>query len=152
MKHLTSPASKTFRRGAVASTVLMVMTVMALSVSTSGCATRPYGTPGSGYGADYTPVVDLRGTNAYQYNSDLDQCRGYAQQVSAGDGVVNGALTGAVVGGVLSAAMGNNSRANRRTALVGALVGGAANGSSSLLRQQQIMIRCLAGRGYRVLG
>lgn len=117
----------------------------------AGCATAP-GAPGNGLGASYTPVVDMQGVDVAKYNQDVNECRAYAAQVDAGGNAVAGAVTGAVLMGALSAAMGNRSRWNNRYMGAGAISGGAGAAAGSMQKQQAIIMRCMAGRGYNVLG
>jgi len=94
------------------------------------------------------PIVDMAGVDPAQYQRDLAECRGYADQVPkrAGGGAVVGALIGAAVG----AAIGNSDTAQ---ALAGAgAVQGAAEGAAMSHQERAVVVRrCLAGRGYRVL-
>lgn len=117
----------------------------------SGCATRPPGTPGYGFGANYTPVIDLAGVNMSRYSTDLDACREYAKSIDSTDAAVSGAIVGALIGAAISARYGVQGRANTDNAIYGASAGGAAASGRALNTQQRIITNCMAGRGYRTL-
>ncbi len=102
----------------------------------------------AGTGAEYRPVVDRPGPN---YEADLADCqklatqRDYVNGDSATDTAV-GAGGGAVLG------LLTNSWAG---AGVGALVGGAGGATVGGLGakddRKSIVIKCMQGRGYKVL-
>ncbi|MEX2130382.1 MAG: hypothetical protein WD772_02765 [Pseudohongiellaceae bacterium] len=99
---------------------------------------------------DDRPIVDMQGVNVAQYNTDLAECRIYADEVRAGREAAQGAVGGAVVGGVIGAAIGNSDTV-QRAAGAGA-VAGAARGVGEAVREREMVVRnCLRGRGYRVL-
>jgi len=98
------------------------------------------------------PVVDMKGVDTAQYNRDLYECQQYANQVSPGENAAGAAVAGALFGAALSAALGGHSRANTLNAGGGAVAAGTGAAVNSLKKQQDIIGRCLAGRGYRVLG
>jgi len=97
------------------------------------------------------PLIDSHGVDLSRYEADLAQCNQYAAQVlGAGERAVIGALVGAGLSALLSGMTGNRNMAGpaaRGGALLGA-IGGGADGAQS---QHQVVTRCLAGRGYRVL-
>ena len=109
----------------------------------SGCAAPS--------GANYRPIVDTQGVDFNRYESDLKACQGYATQTaSAGESAVGGAVSGALLGGLLASAAGKGySRTN--TAQVGAVTGAVSAGAQGETSQRNIIRRCLAGRGYKVL-
>ncbi len=106
----------------------------------SGCASM-------GMGSGYVPMVDMQGRSQEQFDSDLRDCQGMAasQQRTAALAVAGAVIFG-VVGAVL-ATRGFKTDAAEKLAIVGAGTG-AADGIG---RQQDIVRRCLAGRGYSVL-
>lgn len=123
----------------------ILMGIAALSLA-AGCAAQTY-----------NPVVDTGNVDQAQYQTDLAQCRQYAEQVSpageatenaligAGAGAVLGVVTGALIGGV-----GVGQGAAVGAALGG--LGGAGHGALQGTEQQKrIIADCLAGRGYNVL-
>lgn len=119
-----------------------VVTVCIASLLT-GCAATS--------GSNYRPIVDTRSVDLNRYENDLRDCQGYATQTAgAGESAAAGALAGAVLGGVLAAAAGKNySRTS--TARVGAVTGAVGAGAQGETDQRNIIRRCLAGRGYKVL-
>lgn len=102
-------------------------------------------------GANYRPIIDAQGVDFNRYEHDLRECQSYATQTAgAGESAAAGALAGALLGGVLAAAAGKNySRSS--TARVGAVTGAVGAGAEGETNQRNIIRRCLAGRGYRVL-
>jgi uncharacterized protein YcfJ len=126
------------------------VTTLAAVAMLASCATAPGS--GSGYGAGWEPVVDVRAAQMEQYPADLAACQAHATRVmSAADAAVAGAVVGAIFGALLGAAAGGNSRFNREMAGVGALSGGVGAAASAEGGQRGIISRCLAGRGYSVL-
>ena len=59
-------------------------------------------------------------------------------------------MVGAVVGSVFGAVLGNSGTA-KRGAGIGAVGGGASGAGEGLREREQVIKRCLIGRGYRVL-
>jgi hypothetical protein len=132
---------------------LMARTIAAaVAVSIlAGCATRPLGSPGTGYGSEYTPIVDMRGVDSARWASDLAECRDYARQVDTAGNAATGAVAGAILGAALMAAAGGNRRWTERNASVGAVQGTAAGLGSGVQKERLVMNNCIIGRGYRVL-
>lgn len=102
-------------------------------------------------GANYAPMVDIRPGQEKAYESDLAACQNYARQrPGAGSGAAGGALGGAALGAVIGSV--TRTRAYRTDmATVGAITGGLSGASSGANAQQNIIRRCMAGRGYTVL-
>jgi hypothetical protein len=104
----------------------------------------------------YRPVVDMQGVDGARYEQDLAECRRYAEQVSpggeaaAGGGVM--ALFGAALGALFGAFGGNAGTGAGLGAAAGGVTGTASGAAGGVARQHQIIDRCLAGRGYHVLG
>lgn len=127
---------------------------LAITVAASiltGCATRPAGSPGSGFGSEYTPIVDMRGVDPARWTADLAECRDYARQVDTAGNAATGAVAGALLGAALMAAAGGNRRWTERNASVGAVRGTAAGLASGVQKERLVMNNCVIGRGYRVL-
>ena len=99
---------------------------------------------------DSKPIVDTKGTDMSQYESDLEECNTFANEVSTGKSVVKGAAAGAVIGAVLEAVT-DGSRGRGDATETGAVAGGAKSGIRAVREKEQIVKRCLRGRGYRVL-
>lgn len=95
----------------------------------------------------------LDGPQNAAYQTDLAQCRALAAQHTQGQGKT-AALQGAGIGAVIGVLDGNDGdRADG--ALVGAAIGGglgALEGNSARDEEQRtILLRCMQGRGHRVL-
>ena len=104
----------------------------------SGCATR---------GANYVPLVDMKGKDQQAFNTDVVECQSYAKQrIDAAQGAVAGAVVGALLGALI-APRGYRNNVAGQTAVAGA-AGGAVGANDT---QETITKRCLAGRGYNVL-
>lgn len=117
----------------------------------AGCATGGSIAPGGGFGSDYVPVVDMQGVEPTKFDSDLEDCRRYARSIDVGRSALAGAAGAAAFGAILAAALGGrraDSLALARSGLfTGAVEGTAAAGG----KQQNILLNCLVGRGYRPL-
>jgi outer membrane lipoprotein SlyB len=96
-------------------------------------------------------IIDERGVDMAKYRADLADCRRYADQVKTGEKAARGAASGAVVGGAVGVIVGDSSEAAARGAGVGAVTGGAKGVARGEREEIQVVKRCLAGRGYRVL-
>ncbi|MFQ5745378.1 MAG: hypothetical protein ACE5HV_17635, partial [Acidobacteriota bacterium] len=105
--------------------------------------------------AGYRPIVDLKGVDSNRYEADLRECQQYAKQISPAGSGIGGALLGGLFGAALGAATGAAVGAPGRGAALGTAVGGVTGGGSAAASaaqaQQEVIKRCLAGRGYRVL-
>lgn len=128
--------------------------VFAITSSLVGCASNPNAV-GSGYGAGYTPVID--GPQDSNYWANLGECRNLASQVQrnresevAGQAVA-GAVAGALIGGLLGG-KGYRNETSAYVAKAGAVTGGAQALGSAAQGGKQVIINCMIGRGYRVLG
>lgn len=96
------------------------------------------------------PIVDLQGVNIIAYESDLIDCQQYADEVQIGRQAAVGTVAGAAVGSVFGAIIGDSGTA-QRGAGVGAVSGGMRGVGNGLGEREQVIRRCLIGRGYRVL-
>ncbi|MBI5277371.1 MAG: glycine zipper family protein [Burkholderiales bacterium] len=115
----------------------------AAALALAGCATT---------GANYRPIVDLRGSNPAAYETDLRECQAYATQTAgAGESAAAGAVGGAILGALLGIAAGYGSRNYQHTAGVGAVAGAAGAAAQGEQNQRDIIRRCMSGRGYNVL-
>jgi uncharacterized protein YcfJ len=120
-------------------TRLIVYTISAI-FALSGCA-----------GANYRPLVDTKGVDMNQYESNLRECQQYATQVAgAGENAATGAVAGAVLGALLAGLAGKNYDRGA-TARVGALSGAVSAGAQGEQDQRNVIRNCMNGRGYRVL-
>ena len=114
----------------------------------SGCISTQSGsifTPGSG-----KPIVDTKGVNMAQYELDLEECSTFSEDISTGKSIAKGVITGAAVGAVIEA-IADNARSRRDAIEVGAVTGGTQSGIRAVQEKEQIVRRCLRGRGYKVL-
>jgi hypothetical protein len=114
----------------------------------SGCIANQSGSifnTGSG-----KPIVDTKGVNMSQYELDLEECSTFAEDISTGKSIAKGAVTGAAVGAVIEA-ITEDVRSRRDAIEVGAVSGGVQSGIRAVREKEQIVRRCLRGRGYKVL-
>lgn len=103
-------------------------------------------------GANYRPVVDLKGVNGSKYEQDLSECQSLARQTSnAGTTAGEEAVAGTAIGGLLGLVGGGNGSNIAQAAGVGAVIGGAHGLYSGSQSQETVIKRCLSGRGYKVL-
>ena len=101
--------------------------------------------PGSG-----KPIVDTKGVNMAQYELDLQECSTFAEDISTGKSIAKGAVAGGAVGAVIEA-ITDDERSWGDTFEVGAVSGGAKSGIRAVREKEQLVRRCLRGRGYKVL-
>jgi len=95
-------------------------------------------------------IIDEKSVDMNQYRQDLADCRAYASQVKTGEKTAKGAASGAVVGGLTGAIFGGASGA-AQGAGVGAIGGGVTGANEGERTEVDVVKRCLAGRGYRLL-
>ena len=96
------------------------------------------------------PVIDTKGVNMSQYEIDHKECSIFSEDISTGKSIAKGAVTGAAVGAVIEA-ITDDVRSRRDAIEVGAVSGGAQSGIRAVREKEQILKRCLRGRGYKVL-
>ena len=112
-----------------------------LSLALGGCASS---------GANFRPVVDLKGRNQADYEQNLRECQQYALQVAgAADQAATGAIAGALLGTAFAAIAGGGNR--NAAAGIGALSGATSGAVAGERDQRTFISRCLAGRGFNVL-
>ena len=125
--------------------------LVAVAMFVSGCASGPRGSPGSGWGSEYVPIIDIQGVDQAKYGVDLAECRTYAHSIDAGSSAAGGAVASALFGAALAAALGGRKgdvlAVARGSALTGAAEGAGAAGAT----QKRLILNCLVGRGYRPL-
>lgn len=113
----------------------------------TGCATY----------SGWEPTVDPRVSNAETRTRDLAECKQLAKEVAgnpakqAGIGTLVGAAVGAASGAVIGAAAGSPGKGAAIGTAVGGLGGGAHQGLRADQEYKQAYIKCLEGRGHRVL-
>jgi hypothetical protein len=107
-------------------------------------------------GADYQPVVDMRGHSQAAYDHDLADCqrlaRGARDNGTIAKDVGIGAVGGAALGAVGGAIGGNAGKGAGIGALVGAVGTGVFAEASTENREEGIVKNCMHSRGYDVLG
>ena len=119
-----------------------VVTIAVAAVFLAGCAAPMH---------SYQPLVD-GDTTSTQYQRDLEECRAYAMtKPSAENSAAVGAIVGALAGVALLALGGGRGGWGNEVAAVGAAMGGVQGYSEGAQGQQNVVKRCLAGRGHRVL-
>jgi len=93
------------------------------------------------------PIIDKKGVNMAEYRKDLDECRAYSAQVSVAKGVAKGGVLGAAVGAAAGAISGNADAG----AGYGAASGATRSGVHNQRMKNNVVKRCLSGRGYKIL-
>jgi len=96
------------------------------------------------------PIIDTKGVNMAQYEVDLEECSSFSEDISTGKSIAKGTATGAAVG-VIIEAITDDSKSRRDALEVGAVSGGTQSGIRAVREKEQIIRRCLRGRGYQVL-
>jgi uncharacterized protein YcfJ len=105
----------------------------------SGCATT-----------QYRPLVDS-GVSRGSYDDDVADCQHLAAQRPAAAQAAGGAAVGAVLGALLGVAVGLHGNDVAEVAAWGAANGGIEGAAYGSAAQQDIVSRCMAGRGYNVV-
>ena len=119
-----------------------VVTIVVAAAILAGCAAPMH---------SYQPLVD-GDTTSTQYQRDLEECRAYAMtKPSAENSAAVGAIVGALAGVALLALGGGRGGWGNEVAAVGAAMGGVQGYNEGAQGQQNVVKRCLAGRGHRVL-
>lgn len=107
-------------------------------------------------GADYRPVVDMRGHTEAGYDRDLAQCQQTARSVrndsSEAEDAGIGALAGGAGGAVLGAIGGNPLLGAGVGVLAGAVGTGGYEEVKTEKREERVVRNCMRGRGYSILG
>jgi hypothetical protein len=126
-------------------TLVSAPAILSFALFVGGCA-----------GADYRPVVDMRGHTEAAYRQDLAACQQKARGVrnnadvaeDAGIGAVGGAAGGAVLGAI-GGAPGLGTGVGALAGLVG---GGGYKEVQTENREERVVTNCIRARGYTVLG
>ena len=85
-----------------------------------------------------------------QYEVDLEECSSFSEDISTGKSIAKGAATGAAVGAIIEA-ITDDSKSRRDALEIGTVSGGTQSGIRAVREKEQIIRRCLRGRGYQVL-
>ena len=119
-----------------------VVTIAVAAAFLAGCAAPMH---------SYQPLVD-GDTTSTQYQRDLEECRNFAMsKASAEETAAAGAILGALAGVALLALGGGRGGWGNEVAAIGAAAGGVQGYTEGAQGQQNVVKRCLAGRGHRVL-
>ena len=105
----------------------------------NGCATT-----------QYRPIVDS-GVSRGNYEDAVAFCQHGADPRPAAAQAAGGAAVGAVLGALLGAAVGLHGNDVAEVAAWGAASGGINGAAYGSAEQQDIVSRCMAGRGYNVV-
>ncbi len=128
--------------------------IAALIVTVTACTADGINTV-TNRGLDYRPIVDMKGIDVVEFQTDLAECKEYAAQIDAGGSALAGALLGAAAGAAGGAIIGNafgNTSGGAQFGAAGGALSGAGGGVVSAQRaQEKVVQRCLAGRGYTLL-
>jgi len=115
--------------------------ILFAAILLTGCATNGGGAGGI--------LVDTKGKDSAQYESDNRECQQYAESQSVGDSAGGGAVAGAIFG-LLMGAVIDRQHMGEYAAAGG--VGGLAGGTSRGVQNKDAIYRnCMSGRGYTVL-
>ena len=125
----------------------MKLTALILVASMTGCATAPQNGPVAL--STYDPVVDMSHCKNCDYANDLYQCKAIAANntrymANAATNAAAGAAVRAIFGAILGLAVGLLAGAGA----AGGALGGLGN---EALTVNQMIARCMTGRGYVVL-
>jgi len=107
----------------------------------TGCATNGGGAGGI--------LVDTKGKDSVQYESDNSDCQKYAESQSVGNSAAAGAGAGAIFGLLIGAVLDRqNMYQYARAGAVGGLAGGTTGG---IQNKNEIYRNCMRGRNYNTL-
>jgi outer membrane lipoprotein SlyB len=122
-----------------------VPALLCVAIGLSACA-----------GADYRPVVDMRGHTEAGYDKALAACQYEARGVRNNKDVAEDAGIGAVggaAGGALLGAIGGNAGLGAGVGALAGLVGaGGYKEAQTENREEQVVKNCMRSRGFTVLG
>jgi hypothetical protein len=106
----------------------------------------------------WEPTVDPRAdTHPDTLNRDLAECKELAGKASGGTateaakGTGAGAIGGAAAGAVIGAITGHAARGAATGAAIGGVGGAAKEGVSAEHQYKRSYVKCLEGRGHRVI-
>lgn len=128
---------------------MSVARLLAVALATPLCAC-------AGAGADYRPVVDMRGHTEAAYDHDVAACQQTARTArtntneaeDAGIGAAAGGAGGAVLG-----AIGGDPLLGAGLGMAAGLLGtGGYEEASTETREERVVRNCMRDRGYSILG
>ena len=106
----------------------------------------------------WEPTVDTsRDTHKDRLDQDLTECKELASKASGGTateaakGTGGGAVIGAAAGAVIGAVGGSAGHGAALGAAIGGTGGGVHEGASAERQYKRSYIKCLEGRGHRVI-
>ena len=117
-----------------------------LIISISGCVANS----SSSIFESSKPIIDTKGVDMSQYSTDLEECSNFSLDFYTGKFISKGDEYGSAVVAVIYA-ISDDVRGRRDAIEVGAVSGGAKSGIRAVREKEQILKRCLRGRGYKVL-
>lgn len=120
---------------------LSIAPAIAMITALTGCANS---------GASYVPVID--GPKNQAYANDLSACQSLAASSDSSGRIAGTAATGGAVAGASSVIWNDNSDDLAESVGVGILAGLTAGAIQENARREDIVKRCMAGRGYKVIG
>lgn len=124
--------------------------ILLAAILLTGCETVPQGStvmPKSL--SSYNPVVDMSRCQKCNYDSDLYQCKTMAaNNTSYISNAATNAAAGAAVGAIFGAILGLDVGLLAGAGAAGGALGGLGN---EALTVNQMIARCMTGRGYVVL-
>ena len=125
----------------------MKLTALIIAVALTGCATAPQNGPVAV--STYDPVVDMSRCKNCDYANDLYQCKAIAaNNTSYISNAATNAAAGAAVGAIFGAILGLDVGLLAGAGAAGGALGGLGN---EALTVNQMIARCMTGRGYVVL-
>ena len=117
----------------------LTATLLTLALATAaGCVGNPM------------PIIDMQGVDREAFEEDLAECEAYSDEVQMGKGIAKGTGLGAAIGAA-TGAIGGDSTDVAEGAAYGGLWGGTESGLDADREKRDVIKRCMAGRGYRVL-
>ena len=89
------------------------------------------------------PIIDTKGVDMTLYETDLEECKVYSNDISTIKSIAKGSAVGAVIEAI--------SDKRKDGIELGAVSGGTRSGLRAIREKENILKRCLKGRGYKVL-
>ncbi|WP_344797382.1 glycine zipper family protein [Litoribacillus peritrichatus] len=105
-----------------------------------GCSSKPGG----------NIIIDDKNIDQTAYESDLNECAKFADQVDTSGQVASSAGVGAIVGGVVGLIFGD-TQSIINSAAAGGIISGAGGGAQAQQEKNRVVRNCLVSRGYNVL-
>ena len=119
------------------------LTILCVAIAISGCAATTY-----------RPIVDMKDVKRLTYETDLIECKEYAERVNPYSEGVLGAVAGTVAGlttfGVAKGT-GLGGVSLVQAGAIGSTAGLAYGGAKGVWSQYDVVDTCLVGRGYKLL-